>query len=45
MRLLDEANIEDIALGAAVLGSGGGSNPYIGMLVAREAIRRYAVGK
>lgn len=41
MRLLDEANIKDIALGAAVLGSGGGSNPYIGMLVAREAIRRY----
>ena len=41
MRLLDEANIEDIARGAAVLGSGGGSNPYIGMLTAREAIRRY----
>ena len=41
VRLLDEANIEDIALGAAVLGSGGGSNPYIGMLVAREAIRQY----
>lgn len=41
MRLLDEANIADIALGAAVLGSGGGSNPYVGMLMAREAIRRY----
>jgi len=41
MRLLDEAHIEDIALGAAVLGSGGGSNPYIGKLMAREAIRRY----
>ncbi len=41
MRLLDEANIEDIAIGAAVLGSGGGSDPYIGKLMAREAIRRY----
>ena len=41
MRLLDESNIADIAIGAAVLGSGGGSHPYIGMLMAREAIRRY----
>ena len=41
MRLLDEANIEDIAVGAAVLGSGGGSDPYIGKLMAREAIRQY----
>ncbi|MCY3780481.1 MAG: DUF917 domain-containing protein [Chloroflexi bacterium] len=41
MRLLDEAHIEDIAVGAAVLGSGGGSDPYIGKLMAREAIRRY----
>ena len=41
MRLLREASIEDIALGAAVLGSGGGSDPYIGKLMAREAIRQY----
>ena len=41
MRLLHEDNIEDIAIGAAVLGSGGGSDPYIGKLMAREAIRRY----
>ena len=41
MRLLDESNIEDIAIGAAVLGSGGGSDPYIGKLMAREAIRQY----
>ena len=41
MRLLYEANIEDIAVGAAVLGSGGGSDPYIGKLMAREAIRQY----
>ena len=41
MRLLYEANIEDIAIGAAVLGSGGGSDPYIGELMARQAIRQY----
>jgi DUF917 family protein len=41
MRLLNESNIEDIALGAAVLGTGGGGDPYIGMLMARQAIRDY----
>ena len=41
MRLLREEHIEDIAVGAAVLGSGGGSDPYIGKLMAREAIRQY----
>ena len=41
MRLLGEAQVADIALGAAVLGSGGGSDPYIGQLMAREAIRQH----
>lgn len=41
MRLLNESNIEDIALGAAVLGTGGGGDPYIGKLMARQAIREY----
>jgi hypothetical protein len=41
VRILDEKNIEDIALGAAVLGTGGGGDPYIGMLMARKAIRDY----
>ena len=41
MRLLTEESIEDIALGAAVLGTGGGGDPYIGMLMARQAIRDY----
>ena len=41
MRLLSEENIDDIAVGAAILGSGGGSDPYIGRLMAREAIRQY----
>ncbi|MEZ4862259.1 MAG: DUF917 domain-containing protein [Caldilineaceae bacterium] len=41
MRLLHEENIENLALGAAVLGTGGGGDPYIGMLMARQAIRDY----
>ena len=41
MRLLNEKNVEDIALGAAVLGAGGGGDPYLGMLMARQAIRDY----
>ena len=41
MRLVDEQNVEDIAIGAAVLGTGGGGNPYIGALMACEAIREY----
>ena len=41
MRLLHEQNIEDIALGAAVLGTGGGGDPYVGKLMAREAVRQY----
>jgi len=39
LRLLDEQSIEDIATGAAILGSGGGGDPYIGKLMAIDAIR------
>jgi uncharacterized protein len=39
LRLVDEAALDELALGAAILGSGGGGNPYIGMLLAKEAIR------
>ena len=35
------AQLEDLALGAAVLGTGGGGNPYIGMLLAQQAIRQH----
>ena len=31
----------DIALGAAILGSGGGGNPYMGRLIAQQAIKEY----
>jgi len=41
MRTIDERVLEDIAAGAVILGSGGGGDPYIGMLMAREAIREH----
>ena len=34
-------HLEAIATGAAILGTGGGGNPYIGRLRAREAIRQH----
>jgi DUF917 family protein len=41
MRLIAPDNIEDIALGAAILGTGGGGAPYIGKLLAVEALRQH----
>lgn len=41
MRLLAEQALHDVAVGAAILGTGGGGNPYIGRLLAEQAIRRY----
>ena len=38
MRKLGKAEIDDIARGAALLGAGGGGDPYIGKLVAYGAI-------
>ncbi|GAB1361088.1 DUF917 domain-containing protein [Rhodobacter sp.] len=40
MRTLTAADLEDIAFGAAVLGTGGGGDPYIGKLLARTAMER-----
>jgi DUF917 family protein len=37
---LAEADLLPLSLGAALLGTGGGGNPYIGMLRARELMRR-----
>ena len=39
MRTIDIKEIEDIALGATLLGAGGGGDPYIGKLVAIGAVR------
>ncbi|MBX9457651.1 MAG: DUF917 domain-containing protein [Rhizobium sp.] len=36
---LEEADLQPMALGAALLGTGGGGNPYIGMLRTRELLR------
>lgn len=41
MRLLNAQNVEDLALGAAVLATGGGGDPYVGRLMACQAIREY----
>jgi len=36
---LDEPDIDRIALGAGILGTGGGGNPYLGSLVAKALLR------
>ncbi|MFQ5796344.1 MAG: DUF917 domain-containing protein, partial [Candidatus Bipolaricaulia bacterium] len=41
MRFIHADNLEDIALGAAVLGTGGGGDPYIGKLMAIQAIEAH----
>ncbi|MGH3838989.1 MAG: DUF917 domain-containing protein, partial [Pseudonocardiaceae bacterium] len=41
MRRIGEGHIDDMATGAAVLGTGGGGNPYLGALLAKQAIREY----
>ena len=39
MRKIGIQQIEDIALGASLLGAGGGGDPYIGKLMAIGAVR------
>jgi DUF917 family protein len=41
MRYLNEEAVDRIAIGAAVLGSGGGGDPYVGKLMAKQAIREH----
>ncbi|MEL7029912.1 MAG: DUF917 domain-containing protein, partial [Pseudomonadota bacterium] len=38
---LSEADLHDFARGAALLGTGGGGDPYIGRLMAQNAIREF----
>jgi uncharacterized protein len=38
---LTEDHLADLARGAAVLGTGGGGDPYVGRLLVREAIREH----
>lgn len=37
--VITEADIDEIALGAAVLGTGGGGDPHVGSLIAKRLIR------
>lgn len=39
MRKIGIKEIEDIALGAALLGAGGGGDPYVGKLIAIQAVK------
>jgi DUF917 family protein len=41
LRRVAEAELDDLARGAAILGTGGGGNPYIGTLLAKAAIREH----
>lgn len=41
IRMIDAEDMEDIATGGAMLGTGGGGDPYIGKLLAQQAIRRH----
>ncbi|PZQ48935.1 MAG: DUF917 domain-containing protein [Rhodovulum sulfidophilum] len=41
MRHLTVADLDDLAVGAAVLGTGGGGDPYIGKLLAQGAIEKH----
>lgn len=41
MANITHQDIEDLAVGAALLGTGGGGDPYIGMLMAKAAIEQY----
>ena len=42
MQIVDERAAEAIAIGAGILGTGGGGNPYLGFLMVREMLRRGA---
>ena len=40
-RLVQAEDMEDIAIGGAILGTGGGGDPYVGKLMAQQAIRKH----
>jgi uncharacterized protein len=41
LRQIAEEQLDDLAVGAAILGTGGGGDPYVGKLLARNAIRSH----
>ena len=40
-KMIGVADLDDIAVGGAILGTGGGGDPYIGKLMAQQAIRKH----
>ncbi|MCI0879445.1 MAG: DUF917 family protein, partial [Chloroflexi bacterium] len=38
---VSDADLEAIAIGAGILGTGGGGNPYVGQLRAKQAIKKW----
>lgn len=40
LREIVDSDLEAVAIGAAILGTGGGGNPYIGMLRCRQELRK-----
>lgn len=41
LRTIYAEDLEDIAIGGAILGTGGGGDPYVGKLMAQEAIKKH----
>jgi DUF917 family protein len=41
LRNIYAEDLEDIAIGGAILGTGGGGDPYVGKLMAQQAIRKH----
>jgi uncharacterized protein len=41
VRFIDKAELDQITIGASILATGGGGDPYIGNLMARAAIEKY----
>ena len=41
LRTIHTEDMEDIATGGAILGTGGGGDPYVGKLMAQQAIKQY----
>jgi uncharacterized protein len=45
LRKFRKSHIDSLALGSAVLGSGGGGNPYLGALLLKSAMERFHVNE
>jgi len=41
LRTIHAEDLEDIAIGGAIMGTGGGGDPYVGKLMAQQAIRKH----